>query len=110
VGETIAIIGAGNGGCAAAADLTLNGWEVTLYNRTAARLEPLRIQGGIRLKDPKDRGVVATHAMTTRIDEALDSSHRVALVVPTSALGHYGQAIAPHVTDQHRIMLAPGHT
>jgi opine dehydrogenase len=110
VSETISIIGAGNGGCAAAADLTLNGWEVTLYNRTAARLQPLRVRGGIRLKDPEDRGVVGIHAMTSRIDEALASSNRVAVMVPTSALGHYGEAMAPYVTHQHRILLAPGHT
>lgn len=110
MGETITIIGAGNGGCAAAADLTLSGWEVTLYNRTAARLEPFRVRGGIRLKDPNDRGVVPIHAMTSHIDEALASSYRVVLMVPTSTLGHYAEAMAPHITDHHHILLAPGHT
>src|ERR687888_516619 len=58
VSDAITIIGAGNGGCAAAADLTLRGWEVTLYNRTEARLEPLRQIGGVAFKDPHDQGVV----------------------------------------------------
>ena len=41
IGE-IAIIGAGNGGCAAAADLTLRGFSVRLYGRSASTHGPLK--------------------------------------------------------------------
>ena len=45
----IAIIGAGNGGCAAAADLTLRGFSVRLYGRSATTIAPVRERGGIEL-------------------------------------------------------------
>ena len=38
----IAIIGAGHGGCAAAADLTLRGFSVRLYGRSSATIAPIR--------------------------------------------------------------------
>jgi opine dehydrogenase len=110
VSEPITIIGAGNGGCAAAADLTLKGWKVTLYNRSEARLEPLRRIGGVTFKDPESQGVVRIHNLTSDIGEALDAAQRIVLMVPTSTLGHYAEAMAPYLTQDHFVLLAPGHT
>ena len=45
--KTIAIIGAGNGGCAAAAHLTQRGFDIRLYGRSARTTEPLSAIGGI---------------------------------------------------------------
>lgn len=45
----IAILGAGNGGCAAAADLTLRGYQVRLFSRSDATLLPIIKRGGITL-------------------------------------------------------------
>jgi opine dehydrogenase len=110
VSDSITIIGAGNGGCAAAADLTLRGWEVTLYNRTDARLEPFRHVGGLAFKDPESRGVVRIHRLTSDLREALEAAERIVLMVPTSTLGHYAEAMARHLTNDHSVLLAPGHT
>ena len=44
--KTIAIIGAGNGGCAAAAQLTQRGFDIRLYGRSARTTEPLSAIGG----------------------------------------------------------------
>src|SRR4051794_38293843 len=43
--EVVAVIGAGNVGCALAADLAMRGVEVRLCTRSAARLAPLRAAG-----------------------------------------------------------------
>jgi opine dehydrogenase len=110
VSDPITIIGAGSGGCAAAADLTLRGWEVTLYNRTDARLEPLRGIGGLAFNDPQSQGIVRIHRMTSDLREALERAERVVLMVPTSTLGYYAEAMAPHLTKDHDLLLAPGHT
>jgi opine dehydrogenase len=110
VSDAITIIGAGNGGCAAAADLTLRGWDVTLYNRTKARLDPLLDIGGLRFKDPECQGVVRINRFTCDVGEALKAAERIVVMVPTSTLGYYATAIAPHITNQHSILLAPGHT
>ena len=45
----IAVLGAGNGGCAAAADLTLRGYEVRLFSRSDATLMPIIKQGAINI-------------------------------------------------------------
>jgi len=110
VADTITILGAGNGGCAAAADLSLGGWEVTLYNRTDARLQPFRERGGIVFHDPEDRGVVAIHELTSDLGAALRASDRLVVMVPTTTLGYYAEAMAPHLTPAHKVLVAPGHT
>ena len=43
----VAVIGAGNVGCALAADLGLRGVEVRLFNRSPGRLAAIRDAGGI---------------------------------------------------------------
>ena len=45
--ERVAIIGAGNGGCAAAADLVKSGFDVRLYGRSPSTIEPLVARGGV---------------------------------------------------------------
>lgn len=108
--DSVLVVGAGNGGSVAAADLTLNGFEVTLFNRTEARLQPFRSQGGIHFMDPSDRGIVEIACLTTDIETALERALLVAVMVPTSTLGYYAKLMAPSLSPEHRVLLAPGHT
>lgn len=108
--ETVTVVGAGHGGCAASGDLGLRGLRVTLYNRTPERLEPLRRQGGIWFNDPEPRGVVPIAKLTMDIGEALAAAERIVLVVPTSGVEFYARAMAPHLRPEHRVLVAPGHT
>jgi len=48
--KSVAILGAGHGGFAAAADLTSRGFEVRLQARNADRLKDLRARGGIEAR------------------------------------------------------------
>ena len=48
--NSVAVLGAGHGGCAAAADLGKRGYSVRLHARNAERLAPLRAQGGIEAR------------------------------------------------------------
>jgi opine dehydrogenase len=47
--RTVAVLGAGNGGCAAAADLTNRGFTVHLFSRNRATLQPILERGGLEL-------------------------------------------------------------
>ena len=47
--KKIAILGAGNGGCAAAADLTLRGFQVRLFSRSESTVAKLAKRGEIEL-------------------------------------------------------------
>jgi len=107
--KTIAVLGAGHGGCAAAADLTLRGFAVRLYARSAERLAPMREAGGVEVRGVHN-GFVRLPCMTTRIEEAIDGADLAMLVVPSVAHESYAQALAPLVSPELPIFLNPGHT
>jgi len=109
--NTVAILGAGHGGCAAAADLTRRGFAVKLHARNSERLAPLRAAGGVEVRGVQ-QGFVAlpAAAMTTRIEEAIDGADLVMLVVPSVAHEHYARALAPLLTPDVPVYLNPGHT
>jgi opine dehydrogenase len=92
--QKVAILGAGHGGCAAAADLTARGFEVRLHARREESLTPLRQQGGIQAAGVQD-GLFPINSLTTNIEEAVTGADIIMLVVPSVAHGFYAQALAP---------------
>lgn len=105
----IAVLGAGNVGCALTADLTRRGFDVRLFNRSAARLDPIRAAGGITLT-----GVLEGFAEVGHLSHDLRATVRgagvVALALPTVSLPCYAEALAEATTDDQVIWLNPGHT
>lgn len=107
--RTVAILGAGNGGCAAAADLALRGFSVRLYARHAERLAPLRAAGGIEAQGVQ-RGFAPLPCMTTQLEEAVAGADLLMLVVPSVGHATYAQALAPLLSPDTPIFINPGHT
>jgi opine dehydrogenase len=107
--STVAVIGAGNVGCALAADLVLRGADVRLYNRSPARLEPIRQAGGITVTGALE-GFAPLDRLTDSIEEAVRGADVVAVTVPTPALPHYAPALAEIATADQLIWLDPGHS
>ena len=105
--RTVAILGAGHGGAAAAADLTLRGFEVRLQARRAAALDTLR--GGITLTGAKT-GTATPAMLTTELAAAVAGADLVMLVVPAVAHEGYAHALAPLLRPEQVVMLNPGHT
>lgn len=105
----VAILGAGHGGCAAAADLTLRGFQVRLHARNPATLAPLRAAGGIEARGVQ-QGFVPLPTMTTDVAEAIDGADLVMLVVPSVAHEDYARALAPLLSPELPVYLNPGHT
>jgi opine dehydrogenase len=103
----IAVLGAGHGGCAAAADLTLRGFEVRLHARSAARLAPL--EDGITVRGAR-QGTARPALLTTDLAAAVRGADLVMLVVPAVAHEGYARALAPLLPDGAVVMLNPGHT
>ena len=97
--KTVAILGAGHGGCAAAADLTLRGFAVRLHARNAERLAPLRAIGGVEVRGVHE-GLVKLPCMTTRVAEAVEGADLVMLVVPSVAHETYAKELAPLLTPE----------
>lgn len=106
----IAVLGAGNGGCAAAADLTLRGYEVRLFSRSDATLLPIIKQGGITLLEAGEEKFAAPYFHSTHIVPVIDGVDLIIVAAPAVAHEYLARSMAAHLQDGQRILLNPGHT
>lgn len=107
----IAVIGAGHGGRAMAADLAARGYHVNLYNRTAEHIEAIQKRGGIDLQLEEDQHVFgALQVVSSSIAEVIDGAQLIMVVVPASAHADIARLCAPCVQDGQMIVLNPGRT
>jgi len=108
--ERIAILGAGHGGCAAAADLGRQGYPVRLWARGDHTLAPLRERGGIELAGELGEHFVRIDRMTTDLEEAVRGAAVVMLCIPTQAHGEVAARLAPRLANGQIVLATPGHT
>ena len=108
--RSIAVIGAGHGGCAAAADLTQRGFEVRLYGRSPSTIEPIQQAGGIQLSGSLGEAFVPLPLVTNSAAEAMDGADLVILMGPTHAHDGMAETVAPHLRPDQLMLAAPGHT
>lgn len=108
--KKIAILGAGNGGCAAAADLTLRGFEVRLFSRSESTIAKLARRGEIELIENGEQKVAAPYFMSPHLPPVVQGADL--LIVATPAVGHeyLAQNLSKYLVDEQRILLNPGHT
>ncbi len=107
----IAVIGAGHGGKAMAAELAVRGYTVRLYNRSYEHIADIAARGGIEvtLEDGEQEfGPVAY--VTSDMAFALTGARLVMVVVPASAHRDIAIACAPHLRDGQIVVLNPGRT
>ncbi len=108
--ERIAVLGAGHGGCAVAADLGRQGHSVSMFSRTQETIQPIIDRGGLEYTGVIGEGFTPLDTVTSSIDEALEGARIIVITTPTTAHGWYAQLLAPRLTDDHIILLNPGHT
>jgi len=106
----IAVLGAGNGGCTAAADLTLRDFEVRLYSRSPTTLEPILARDGIEITEGGKQEFARPHLVTSDITKAVSGADLIMITTPSVAHESLGKALAPLLTDDQTIHLNPGHT
>ncbi|MBW7959426.1 MAG: NAD/NADP octopine/nopaline dehydrogenase family protein [Candidatus Promineofilum sp.] len=106
----VAVLGAGNGGHAMAADLTLAGFDVNLYElpQFAGNLNAIREAGGIYISGVVREGYAQLNCVTSDIGEAIRGVDLILVV--TQALAHEPLAdlCAPHIEPGQAIVLFPG--
>lgn len=107
--KTIAVLGAGHGGLAAAADLTRRGYTVRLHARSEQRLAAIRERGGIEVTGVHD-GFVPLATLTTSVADTVRDVDLVMLVVPSVAHADYAAALAGVLAPGQPVFLNPGHT
>ena len=108
----ITIIGAGNGGKAMAADMSLAGHDVTLFEFPLFKenLKVIKEKGGINLSGVGRKGFAKLQSITTNIEDALNETELIVIVV--SAFGHKtsAKACAPYLKNGQTVVLNPGST
>ncbi len=98
----VAVMGAGGGGQTIAADLTLDGHSVRLFEhpKFAAGLKPVRKQGGIMITGSgRDRDFARIDLVTTDAKKAVSGADLVVVVVPCFGHKPMGEALLPHLKD-----------
>ena len=108
----ITVIGASNGGKATAADMTLAGHDVTLFEfpQFAENLADVKKAGGINLIGVGRTGFARLQAVTDDIRVALENPEIIVNVM--SAFGHEVSAktCSPYLRDGQIVVLNPGST
>lgn len=110
----IAILGAGHAGFAHAADLSMKGFEVSLYEvpEMAHTISVVKERGGIELyPDPSTGlkgGYSPVHLITDDAEVAIQGAEVLFVVVPAFAQAAFAKRIARHVRSEQIVVLSPG--
>lgn len=108
--KTVTVLGAGNGGCAAAADLTRRGFSVRLSSRSEHTIRPLWERGGIEYAGALGEGFAPIPVITQDPAEAMEAADLIILMCPTHAHEAMASAVAAHLKPGQILLAAPGHT
>lgn len=105
----VAVLGAGAGGAAAAADLTLRGHAVRLWHPRVPRLESFRATGVVRYEGVLGEGAAVLETATTDLTDALEGAEAAVLTLPAVVRETVVDAwIASRARTP--LVLDPGHT
>jgi opine dehydrogenase len=105
----VAVLGAGAGGAAAVAELTIAGHEVSFWGRSPTTLAPFREQGGVAYEGVLGSGIARPQRITSDLREAAAAADVLVVCVPSFAHGEIAQALAATTKDLP-VVLNPGHT
>ncbi|HII40139.1 MAG TPA: NAD(P)-binding domain-containing protein, partial [Thermoplasmata archaeon] len=104
-----AVLGAGHGGLAMAGHLAKMGFPVNLWNRTASRVDLLKLRGAIELEGVVE-GEGRVRLATTDLKDAIAEVDVIMVAVPANAHQDVALALASLVEDGQIIVLNPGRT
>ena len=108
----VAVMGSGNGSQAMAADLTLKGHEVSLYESeqfaSSANAKYVFTNKEIRLEGRAGDGVANIACVTSDIAEAVKGAEVIFLPLPAFSHDYYAEMLADVVEDGQVIVLTPG--
>ena len=105
----IAVIGAGNGGQTMAGHLSMLGYEVSLYDIDAEKMDALKKLGGIKLEG-RIQGYGKVDCITTDIAEAVKGSEIIMVTTVANAHCAVAKSLAPYLVDGQVVVLNPGRT
>lgn len=105
--KKVAIIGAGNGGITAAADLKKKGFETTLYEDKMFpdNITTIKEKGGILLQDETGESFQTIDVVTTDIERAINGTDIIMVTVPAFAIESIAESLAPVVTEKQIVLI-----
>lgn len=107
----VLILGAGAGGAAAVAELSLAGHDVTLWNRSADTLVPFQAAGGVAYEGVLGEGIAVAKLITSDIQAAIKGADAAVVALPTFSHAPVARLLAEAGWSADRpIVLNPGHT
>ena len=106
----IAVLGGGNGAYMAAADLTLKGHSVNMYEMPIfeKNIKDLLTTKTIRIQRNGKEEVAKLLLVTTEIKKAIQGVDWIFIIVPSFAHKAYAELLAPQITNKQRIVIIPG--
>lgn len=107
-----AVLGAGHGGLALAAQLALHGVPVRLWNRSPARLAPVSALGGIRFQraESTEPQLACPAGVSCQVADAVSGAEVILVAVPATGHADVARRAAPFLQDGQVILLLPGRT
>ena len=105
-----AVLGAGHGGYAFSADLSLAGYEVNLFNRSPKPIEAIRKRGGIEITGETvyGEGFAKIKKATTDMKEAIEGVDIIMVVVPAYGHKFMMDKCMPYLKDEQIIVFNTG--
>jgi opine dehydrogenase len=107
---SVAILGAGAGGAAAAVELSGQGHDVRLWARTAATLAPFIEAGGVAFEGVLGDGLATPQLMTADLVAATAGAEVLLVCLPTPAHAAVARMLAEARVQDIPVVLNPGHT
>ena len=107
--KKVAVLGAGNGGQAMAADLALRGFSTNLWNRSQERITPLQNQGGIHLEGLLT-GFSRPALITCNLEDAVSGTDIIMITTTADAHRSLIRQLSPYLREGQMIILNPGRT
>src|SRR5262249_61259675 len=97
--KKIAVLGAGNGGCAAAADLTLRGYEVRLFSRSENTLMPIAKRGGIEVVEEGVKQFATPFMVSAHLAPVVKGTDLIIIAASGGAHDYLAKNLPPHLVD-----------
>jgi opine dehydrogenase len=108
--KKIAVIGAGSTGHAIAADLSILGYQINIYEKPCfkEKLEAIKGRGGIEIIKNGTRSFTKINMITTDIKKAINDVDIIIVSVLATKHEEYAKIVLPHIKDGQIIIISPG--
>ncbi len=107
--QTVAVIGAGNGGHAAAAELALMGYTVRMHDLDAEVVAGIASKGGIEVSGVMS-GFGAVAFAGTDLARVVEGADLIVVITARFAHAEIAEALAPLLREGQAVLLNPGST